>query len=180
MRFALVLPALCLTAFIAPSPSPSPPKLGAEARRLAFFEGKWKGESEMKTSAGGPGTKITTTEDCRWSDGGFQIVCRGAASGETHDRIESLNSTTVIGWSPAAKTYRLFVYGGAPQMLSAEGSVSGKTWTWISDLGKDGKTYRSRYTMVEVSPTSYTSKWEISEDGNAYRDVMEGTVTREP
>ena len=60
------------------------------------------------------------------------------------------------------------------------GSVSGKAWTWISDLVRKGKTYLLRYTMVETSPTSYTSKWEISGDGKAYRDVMEGTVAREP
>ena len=51
----------------------------------------------------------------------------------------------------------------------------------IADLG-EGKVYKNRYTIKEVSPTEYTFKWEMSEDGTKWETLAEGkesfTVTR--
>jgi hypothetical protein len=53
------------------------------------------------------------------------------------------------------------------------------TWTWTNkmDLG-GGKTINSRFTIVETSPTVHNLKWEMSEDGKAWKVVLEGTSTK--
>jgi hypothetical protein len=42
----------------------------------------------------------------------------------------------------------------------------------------DGKPFHSRYTMVESSPTAYTYKWDMSEDGTKWTTVIEGKSTK--
>jgi hypothetical protein len=42
----------------------------------------------------------------------------------------------------------------------------------------NGKPFHSRYTMVEGSPTSYTYKWDMSEDGTKWTTMMEGKSTK--
>jgi hypothetical protein len=41
-----------------------------------------------------------------------------------------------------------------------------------------GQPFHSRYTMTEVSPTSYTFKWDTSADGTKWTNVMEGKSTK--
>ncbi len=41
-----------------------------------------------------------------------------------------------------------------------------------------GKTDPVALHIVETSPTSYTFKWETSEDGKTYATIMEGKSTK--
>lgn len=41
-----------------------------------------------------------------------------------------------------------------------------------------GKLIKSRFTIVETSPTAYTYKWETSEDGRTWSAIMEGKETK--
>jgi hypothetical protein len=63
-------------------------------------------------------------------------------------------------------------------MTTATGTLKDKTWTWTSVDKMNGKTVHSRYTIVETSPTSYTFKWEASEDGKTYNTLAEGKSTK--
>jgi hypothetical protein len=38
--------------------------------------------------------------------------------------------------------------------------------------------FKSRYTLVETSPTSYTFKWDMSQDGTKWATVVEGTAKK--
>ena len=41
-----------------------------------------------------------------------------------------------------------------------------------------GKMFKSRYTVKQVSPTSYTSKLEMQPEGGAWSTVFESKATK--
>ena len=152
----------------------APPKPGPEVKRLAVFEGKWTGEGDMKPSPWGPGGKISSKDECTWSDGGWQLVCKGSSTGA----MGNMSATNVMGWNGEEKAYKFMGYDSMGMMTMAKGTVSGNTWTWSGQDMMAGKTIHSRYTVVETSPTSYTFKWETSEDGKTYATMMDGKATK--
>lgn len=79
MRFTAFLMGLSLVAATVLAQQ-EPPKPGPEVKRLGVFEGKWTGEAEMKPSPLGPGGKMTSQDECGWSEGGWQLVCKGSSS----------------------------------------------------------------------------------------------------
>jgi len=150
------------------------PKPGPEVQRLAVFEGKWSCETDMKPSPFGPGGKMTSTDDCSWFDGGFQLVCKSTSKGP----MGEMKGMYVLTWNPEEKKYVYFGFDSTGMSGSARGTASGKVWTWKGEDKKGGKVIHSRYTITEASPTSYTFKWETSEDGKSWSTVAEGTSTK--
>jgi uncharacterized protein DUF1579 len=153
---------------------PAPPKPGPEVKALGYFAGKWTGESELKPGPLGPGGKMTSTDTCEWFSGGFQLVCRGDGKGA----IGPMKSIGIMSYSLTEKKYS---YYGIDSMGSSEvswGTKSGNTWTYTANSNLGGQTFKSRYTIVETSPTSYTFKWEQSPDGTKWSTLMEGKSTK--
>jgi len=58
------------------------------------------------------------------------------------------------------------------------GTVQGGTWVYDDETKMGGKSVKSRYTIKETSPTSYTFKWETMGDDGAWQTVMEGKSTK--
>ena len=57
------------------------PKPGPEVTKLAVLVGKFRVEDEVKAGAMGPNSpamKFTGTDDCRWTAGGFGVICEAA------------------------------------------------------------------------------------------------------
>jgi hypothetical protein len=173
MRFTAMLVGIGLIAGVALAQQ-APPKPGAEVKRLGIFEGKWTGESEMKPSPFGPGGKVSSKDDCAWANDGWQMVCKGSSTGA----MGNMTGTSVFGWNGEEKAYKYMGYDSMGMMTTAKGTLSGNTWTWHGEDKIAGKTIHSRYTVVETSPTSYTFKWETSEDGKTYATIMEGKSTK--
>lgn len=173
MRFTSFLVGLCLvSATVLAQQGPPPP--GPEVKRLGVFEGKWTGEAEMKPSAFGPGGKMSSMDECSWAEGGYQLVCKGSSTGA----MGKMSGTNVMGWNADEKAYKFMGYDSSGMMTTAKGTLEDKTWTWTGVDKMGGKTIHSRYTMVETSPTSYTWKWEASEDGKTYNVLAEGKSTK--
>jgi hypothetical protein len=59
------------------------------------------------------------------------------------------------------------LFGPGGKMTSSE------TCEWFA-----GKTFQSRYTIVETSPTAHTFTWETSSDKKEWTVVMEGKATK--
>jgi hypothetical protein len=159
---------------VALAQAPAPPKPGPEHKALAYFVGNWTGEGEMKPGPLGPGGKITSTDSCQSFEGGFQVVCRGKGTGP----MGPMTSLGVMAYSAADKGY---TYYGIDNMGTSElstGQKSGSSWTFGATTNFGGQTFKSRYTVVEVSPTSYTFKWETSADGTKWATLMEGKSTK--
>jgi hypothetical protein len=65
-----------------------------------------------------------------------------------------------------------------PDAEMATGGKSGSTWTWTSSMTMEGKTIHSRFVLTETSPTSYTMKWDMSEDGKKWTPAFEAKATK--
>lgn len=173
---ALVLSAsLAAAAAVAVPQHTEVPKPGPEVKKLEVFAGKWKGESEMKPSPFSPGGKMTSEDDCTWFEGGFELVCRSNAGGA----MGKIKSEMVLGWNPEEKVYKYMGFDSMGMMGTANGTVSGNTWSFSGEDKMGGKMIKSRYTIVVPSPTTQTFKWEISEDGGkTWKVAAEGKSTK--
>jgi hypothetical protein len=151
------------------------PKPGPETKKLGAFAGKWKGESTMQPGPWGPGGAMTTESDCSWYEGGFQMVCRDSSSGA----MGKMKSEAVLGWSSEEKTYKYMGFDSMGMMGSATGTLAGNTWSWTGEDKMGGKVIKSKYTIVNVTPTSQTFKWEVSDDGGkTWKMAAEGKSTK--
>jgi Protein of unknown function (DUF1579) len=159
---------------IAFAQAPESPKPGPEHKALSYFAGQWTSEGEMKAGPYGPGGKITSQDACEWFSGGFQLVCRSQGDGP----MGPMTSMGIITYSPQEKSYTYYGIDSMGTSELAKGARTGKTWAFTSTSNVGGQTFKSRYTMVETSPTSYTFKWDTSPDGGKWSTMMEGTATK--
>ncbi|HEV8129804.1 MAG TPA: DUF1579 family protein [Acidobacteriota bacterium] len=151
------------------------PKPGPEHKKLGYFIGKWSGEGDMKQSPFGPGGKFTGTETCEWFSGGFFVVCRSEGKGP----MGEMKGLGILGYNPEEKKYTYHgIESTMPAAESSTGTVQGKTWNWTGESKMNGKVTKGRYIMKEISPNSYTFKYEISTDGGTWTTVMEGKDTK--
>jgi hypothetical protein len=152
------------------------PKPGPENKRLGVFAGTWKMDGTMHESPLGPAGKITGTETCRMFEGGFHLTCDSSMTTPTG----KMKGYALMSWDPTAKQYRYTAVNSmTPTQETADGTLSGNTWTWTgkTDLG-GGKSIQGRFTLVETSPTVHTMKWEMSEDGKSWKVIMESKSTK--
>lgn len=161
--------ALCVSAVASAQSPEKKPTPSAEQKRLGYFVGTWTQEGNLQAGPLGPGGKMTGTETCEWFTGGFHVVCRSSGKGP----MGSLKALGLMSYNAEEKTY---VFQGIDSMGmtdSGKGTVDGKTWTFTSEEKMGGKLIHSRYTMTETSPTAYTAKWDMSEDGQNWTTAME-------
>jgi hypothetical protein len=151
--------------------APPAPRPGPEQKVLEYYVGKWTGQGEMKPSPFGPGGKVTSTDTCEWFAGGFQVICRGEGSGA----MGSMKTLGIISYHAGDKAYKFYAVDSSGSAELSTGNKSGNTWTFTAESNYGGMAFKSRYTIVEVSPTSYTFKWEMSQDGTKWATMIEGT-----
>lgn len=166
---ASVAPAAEKAAAKAPDKAPAP---GPEHKKLGFFVGTWTGEGEMKANPLMPAGKYTSTDNCRWFEGGFAVVCHSDGKGP----MGSMKGIGIMGYSPEEKIYTY--YGadntGMTMTTVSKGTVQGNTWTYTDEAMMGGKMVKSRYTVTEQSPSSYTFKWEMVGEDGKWVSVIEG------
>ena len=150
------------------------PKPGPEHQRLGYFVGKWRGEGEMKPGPFGPGGKFTEAEDVEWMPGGFFLLIHSDEKGP----MGNGKTLMILGYDSEKKTYTFNAFDSMGQHESATGKVEGDTWTWVSDSKIAGRQVKSRFTMKQVSPTSYTTKFEMQPEGGSWNTIMEGKSTK--
>ena len=177
MRRMLLLTA-CLTviAFVAvstqaqmPMPKPAP-----EVSKLDYLAGDWISEGDMKPGPMGPGGKITSADQVKWMEGKFFIVMNSKFKGAMGDGT----ALAVMGFDPDKKVYTYNEYNSMGQVNHSEGTITGDTWNWTSDENMGGQTFKGRYTMKVLSPTAYSFKYEVSQDGTSWTTVMDGKSTK--
>lgn len=153
---------------------PQMPKPGPEVQRLGYFVGKWKGEGELKPGPYGPGGKFTTSDDNEWFPGGFFLVMHSDAKTPMGDG----KSMMVVGYNTEEKGYTFHSIDSMGEAETSKGTVQGDTWTWLGESKMGGKSIKSRFTIKELSPTSYSTKLEMSIDGQSWMTMMEGKASK--
>ena len=151
-----------------------PPKPGPEHQRLARFVGKWTGKGEMKPGPFGPSGPMTWTETCEWFAGGFSVVCKSEGKGP----MGEMKGLGIISYSPEEKVYTYYGVDNSGWSDLSKGTVSGKVWTYTSKGTMGGKPMEGRFIITEVSDTSQTFQWEMTEDGKTWKLMMDGTSSK--
>ena len=164
-----------MVANVALAQAPPMPKAGPEQQRLHYFVGNGRTEGEMKAGPFGPGGKFTSTDDAHML-GDFWVVTHSKGTGPMGADRRSL---AIIGYDAKQKAYIYDEFNSHGQHDAATGQVSGKIWTWTNDEDMGGKKMKGKFVLTEVSPTSYTYKFDIStDDGKTWANMMEGKATK--
>lgn len=145
------------------------PKPAPELKKLDFLVGKWVSESEVKPGPMGPGGKVTADEHNEWMEGGYFLVLRPKFTGAFTG-----SSIAFMGYDPDEKVYTYYEFSSNGEVTHSTGTVNGDTWTWLSEFKMGPKMAKGRYTLKVLSPTAYTFKFEVSDDGTNWTSVLEG------
>lgn len=123
----------------------SPPKPSPEIQRLGSLIGTWKTETETVTY--------------EWFAGGFSVIGHVENSGPEGKSSE----LRIVTYDPDAKDYTQYrVTSLGPGGKLSRMTVTGNTWLSQWDGTENGKPAKYRFSIVEVSPTSFTAKLEVS------------------
>jgi hypothetical protein len=150
------------------------PRPGPQHQRLDYFVGKWYSEGEMKPGPFGPGGKYTETEDSQWMPGGFFVAIHLDQKTPMGDG----KTLMILGYDAARKVYTFNAFDSQGQAETATGTLDGDTWRWSSELNMGGRPVKTRFTMKELSPTSYSTRFETSPDGAAWTTILEGKTVK--
>ena len=166
------------SAFVARSQfSEELPKPGPEVKRLAVMVGRFTNEGNVKAGALGPNSpamKVSGTDECRWTAGGFGLLCTEAVTIGGTKEIE-----TYLQWyDPISKKYDLHGVRNTGEVENQTGTVSGDTWTWSGQSTVNGKVFHQRYIMKSVSKDSYEYADEWGEGDNPIEPGITGKCTR--
>jgi hypothetical protein len=175
-RIALAVIVLCalLTAALLEAQAPPPP--AAELQKLDFMTGQWTAEGTATFGPPGtPATKWSETSEATWMDGKYFLVMHSDTDLGPMGKSKEM---AVFGYDSDNKAYTYTAFSSLGEAEKSTGTVNGDTWTWISDERMGGMTMKGRFTMKVLSPTSYTMKFELSQDGTSWMTAMEGKATK--
>jgi Protein of unknown function (DUF1579) len=173
---ALCIGILALIAATSVHGQMGPPAPAPELKKLDFMAGDWAAEGTMTMGPpGSPTSKWTTTTHAEWMQGNFFLV-------ENSDMdlgpMGKAKEVAYLGYDPDKKMYTYRAFSSMGEAEDSTGSVDGDTWTWTSNEHMNGMTMKGRFTMKVLSPTSYTMKFELSQDGTNWMTGMEGKATK--
>jgi hypothetical protein len=142
-------------------PAPAP-----ELKKLDYFAGTWASEATIQPGPWGAGGKFTDNVSAEWMKGNFFLVIHSDFSMPA-DMGGAGSGVAIIGYDPDKKVYTEDRFESSGRHVVVSGTLNGDTWTWTGANDYNGMTIQSRLTLKMISPTSYTSKFEISADGGA-------------
>jgi hypothetical protein len=148
-----------------------PPKPGPEVQKLAYHVGTWKIEGEAKPFGPMPGGKFTSTEKCEWYSGGFFVMCHSEGTGP----MGSAKGVSFMGYDQNEKVYTYHEFTSTGEAIDSKGKVDGDTWNWTAESKMGDVKISVRVTIKDVSPTEYTFKLEMSQNGGDFSVVEQAT-----
>ena len=126
----------------------------------------------------GPGGKVTVTDHSEML-GEFFVVSHRKGRGPIGGPGKELG---LLGYDPEQKVYTFEVFGDDGSVGRATATVSGDTWVLLAPVintcQQGADKVKERYTLKEVSPTSYTFIGEISTDGGPWTEIEEGKAKK--
>ena len=171
--FAIVISTLLLAGVACAQMGP--PQPAPELKKLDYFSGSWSSTGEAKPGPMGPGGKFTTAETGEWMDGKFFLVIHSDFKG---GEMGTSKGVAYMGYDPQEKVYTYDAFSSMGEAIHSKGTLDGDTWNWTNDFKAGPKAMKGRYTMKILSPTSYTFKFDMSEDGTKWDTMMEGKATK--
>jgi hypothetical protein len=173
-RSVVVILICGFTSLLLAQAPPAPPKPGPEHKKLELLVGKWTSEGgEIKANGYVPaGKSASTTTTYTLGPGGFYVesLTEGAQIPTTRG---------IVAYDSHAKAYTIFYASSAGLVGTGIGSINGNTWTWMVEDSFAGKAVKGRTTITMLSPTQYTSKYEMADGKGGYIAIIEGTATKD-
>jgi hypothetical protein len=173
----LVLLLACASSAIVVRAQSEPPKPGPETKKLAVMVGKFTNEGEVKAGALGPNSpavKIKGTEECRWTAGGFGLLCTETVDIGSKREIE----TDVAYYDPISKKYEYHGIVNTGETNNQTGTIDGNTWTWLGQGSLGQKVFHTRYIMKVASDGSYEYTEDWAEGDGPLKTGATGKCTR--
>ncbi|HXW91633.1 MAG TPA: hypothetical protein VEK33_13875 [Terriglobales bacterium] len=145
---------------------------GSALGKLNYFAGTWRLEVHMKMSPLGS-RAFFGTEHNEWERGGSLLVSRQEGL-----PAEGSGGLAVMAYNPQEKAYTYHVVKDTGEAEDLRGMLEDHTWTWMSDSASGNQVPRTRFIVQEISPTSYSLKFETSSEGRDWSTVMEGKAVK--
>jgi hypothetical protein len=152
------------------SADPSP-----EIRKLAYFIGTWTLEGETLQSPLGVAGRLKGMHRNAWTPDGVSL----ASQWDEQRSSGNDSGEALYGYNSDEKVYTYHSVSSTGEIEDSKGTLSGNVWIWTSILTvENGNTLNGRFTMREVSPTSYSFTFEIAPASGEWARVMQGTGTK--
>jgi len=175
LKAKFVIPFLVLV--VASAWAQMPDKPGPEVKKLDYFAGTWTTEGTVSQGPWGNGGKFTATDTSEWMTGGFFMV--GHSDFKMPPEIGGEGKeASYMGYDTNENVYTFDAFNSQGRREASKGTLTGDTWTWNSSQVYDGQEIRQKMTIKQLSPTSYTMKFEVSVDGTNWMTFMEGKATK--
>lgn len=177
-RISFAFVALCLLILAASSlqAQMGPPAPAPELKNLDFLSGDWTSEGNINPGPGMPnGGKFSESSHTEWMDGKYFLVTHSDGDFGAMGKAKEL---AVFGYDSDHKMFTYTSFSSNGEANTSTGTANGDTWIWTSDEHMGGMTMKGRFTMKVLSPTSYTMKYELSQDGTNWMTAMEGKATK--
>lgn len=140
--------------------------------KLNYFAGTWKVEVHMAAGALASRTYFST-ENNEWAPDHSLLLSKPQGD------VALAGGLAVMGYSPSKQVYTYHILKSTGDTEDLQGTMQDQTWTWMSDeVRTRGQSTKTRITMKEISPTSYTLRVETLAAGEAWSTVMEGTAKK--
>ena len=150
---------------------------GPEVKKLEYFLGTWTSEGTVAQGPWGAGGKFTTTETAEWMPGSFFMQTNSEAKMPPEIGGDS-KEFSVMGYDTQQNVYTYDSFNSQGRHESSKGTLGGDTWTWNWTSNYGGMEIQGKMTIKQISPTSYTTKIEISMDGKEWISFMETKATK--
>lgn len=155
-----------------------PPTSTPELKKLEYFTGNWSIDATIVSGPWGGGGKFSATGTGEWMKGGFFVVSHSDFSLPS-EMGGSGSALSVMSYDPDKKLYTEEAFDSDGRRQIRTGTLNGDTWTWSGEANYGGITIQQRMTMKVTSPTSYTTKYEVSADGGAtWMPFWEGKASK--
>jgi len=180
MNKIATLPIVCALAFggmvVLGQEAGQPARPSPEHEKMGYFVGTWKVTGEMMENPVMPAGSFETTDNCRWFDGGFAVVCETEGQGPAG----KMTGLGIMAYSPEEKVYTYYGLGNDGMAMTSlpKGTVEGNTWTYLDESEMGGMTVKSRWVMEQLSPTSYTFRWEMQGADGSWQTIMKGKSSK--
>jgi Protein of unknown function (DUF1579) len=156
----------------------TPPTPAPELKKLDYFAGNWSNEATIAAGPWGSGGKFSDTVTTEWLKGGFFIVSHSDFSLPS-ELGGNGTALAILSYDSDKKVYIEERFDSNGRHETITGTLNGDTWIWTSQNDYNGMMIQSRMTIKAVSPTSYTSKYEVSADGGAnWMPFWDGKATK--
>jgi hypothetical protein len=152
-------------------------KPGPEHARLGYFVGKWTAEGELKAGPMGPGGKFTSSDTCEWFEGKYSVICRS----EGKMPMGTSKSIGILGYNTEEKVYTYYGVDNSNMTMAsvARGTLKGDSWIYTDESTMGGQKVKSRVSIKELSPTSYTFRMDMQGPDGKWMPVMESKNTKQ-